>query len=270
MTDLYDTDRASPETVRALLVRVLSTREPFGDVVAKLRGECRVVPLRTEAEVAAELLDIMQEYFRDRHAPQWYRFQRAEKICSEPTRPAPSRTREAIALEVLTLLAGDAGCSAYGFGPGKERQLTFNVPDGVGGKELLDLLAAFNNAEDPPPSSHPANALTDHDRDARPEDAEALACPGCGRPMARVGGPGARRGWTCVHCNAAGDPEEDHPDACGCEEAESLKAQIAALDKQLAALRARNFDLAMQAGRIRKLARSHEVQALFEAIDEEP
>lgn len=180
------------------------------------------------------------------------------------------RTRAAIALEVMNKLAGKAGCSAYGFGPGKERQLTFNVPDGVGGKELLDLLTAFNNAEDPPPSSHPANALTDHDRDARPEEAEALPCPGCGRSMARVGGPGARRGWTCVHCNAAGDPEEDHPDACGCEEAEGLKAQIAALDKQLSALRARNFDLAMQAGRIRKLARSHEVQALFEAIDEEP
>lgn len=39
---------------------------------------------------------------------------------------------------------------------------------------------------------------------------EELPCPGCGRPMARVGGPGARRGWTCVNCNAAGDPEEDH------------------------------------------------------------
>lgn len=39
---------------------------------------------------------------------------------------------------------------------------------------------------------------------------EELSCPGCGRPMARVGGPGAHRGWTCVNCNAAGDPEEDH------------------------------------------------------------
>lgn len=58
-----------------------------------------------------------------------------------------------------------------------------------------------------------------------------LPCPGCGRPMARVGGPGAHRGWTCVSCNAAGDPEEDHLEdpadsrPCGCEETEALKAE---------------------------------------------
>lgn len=58
-----------------------------------------------------------------------------------------------------------------------------------------------------------------------------LPCPGCGRPMARVGGPDAHRGWTCVSCNAAGDPEEDHLEdpadsrPCGCEEAEALKAE---------------------------------------------
>lgn len=46
---------------------------------------------------------------------------------------------------------------------------------------------------------------------AAPEPAPTeLPCPGCGRPMARVGGPAERRGWTCVNCNSAGDPEEDH------------------------------------------------------------
>jgi hypothetical protein len=56
-------------------------------------------------------------------------------------------------------------------------------------------------------------------------------CPECGRPMARVAGPGEHRGWTCVNCNAAGDPEEDHLEdpadsrPCGCEETEALKAE---------------------------------------------
>jgi hypothetical protein len=56
-------------------------------------------------------------------------------------------------------------------------------------------------------------------------------CPECGRPMARVAGPDKHRGWTCVNCNAAGDPEEDHLEdpadsrPCGCEEAEALKAE---------------------------------------------
>jgi hypothetical protein len=49
--------------------------------------------------------------------------------------------------------------------------------------------------------------------------------------MARVAGPDKHRGWTCVNCNAAGDPEEDHLEdpadsrPCGCEEAEALKAE---------------------------------------------
>jgi hypothetical protein len=75
-----------------------------------------------------------------------------------------------------------------------------------------------------------------------------LPCPGCGRPMARVGGPGARRGWTCVNCNAAGDPEEDRaysddelvdPEAerpCSCEESERLKARVAELQAMNATL----------------------------------
>lgn len=56
-------------------------------------------------------------------------------------------------------------------------------------------------------------------------------CPECGRPMARVAGPDKHRGWTCVNCNAAGDPEEDHLEdpadsrPCGCEEAEALKTE---------------------------------------------
>lgn len=66
-------------------------------------------------------------------------------------------------------------------------------------------------------------------------------CPTCGRPMARVAGiaagyplgaPAEKQGWTCVNCNAAGDPEEDHlegppdPEPCSCDEAEGLKAKL--------------------------------------------
>lgn len=41
------------------------------------------------------------------------------------------------------------------------------------------------------------------------ETTEAEApCPDCDRPMARVRS-GEQSGWTCVHCNAAGDPEDD-------------------------------------------------------------
>ncbi len=105
---------------------------------------------------------------------------------------------------------------------------------------------------------------------ATSEPEQALACPGCGRPMARVGGPGAHRGWTCVNCNAAGDPEEDHPDACGCEETEALKAEVAALKEQLSAHRARNLDLGIHLSRVRKLARAPEVTGLFDQIDREP
>lgn len=62
-----------------------------------------------------------------------------------------------------------------------------------------------------------------------------LPCPGCGRPMARVGGPGARRGWTCVNCNAAGDSEDDlldappsfeEPESCSCDEALALRDRL--------------------------------------------
>jgi hypothetical protein len=46
-----------------------------------------------------------------------------------------------------------------------------------------------------------------------------------------LGAPAEKQGWTCVNCNAAGDPEEDHLEdpadsrPCGCEEAEALKAE---------------------------------------------
>jgi hypothetical protein len=50
---------------------------------------------------------------------------------------------------------------------------------------------------------------------------------------------------------------------CGCEDSQALQAQ-------LAALRSRNFDLAMQLSRIRKLARSPDVEALFQEVDREP
>jgi hypothetical protein len=50
---------------------------------------------------------------------------------------------------------------------------------------------------------------------------------------------------------------------CGCEQSDALQ-------KQLEALRARNFDLSVQLSRIRKLARSPEVRDLFEEIDREP
>lgn len=197
MNERYDTDRADPETVRALLQRVLAKSEPFGDVVAKLRGECRVP--RARADIAVEL-------------------------CSK------------------------LGSSAYGWGPDwAAHTVTFNLPKGVG-PELLDLVVAFKNAEDPPPSSRP-NTLTDHDRDVRPARPTEWASVTLAGPE---GIPHTR-------------PEEvpTEPEACGCEEVESLKAQIAAL-------RARNYDLAMQVSHIRKLARAPEVQALFEEIDREP
>lgn len=71
----------------------------------------------------------------------------------------------------------------------------------VGSPEQEHLLAHLERHPDPLGLSQPA---------APEPQPEELACPGCGRPMARVGGAGARRGWTCVNCNAAGDPEEDH------------------------------------------------------------
>lgn len=43
------------------------------------------------------------------------------------------------------------------------------------------------------------------------EGAPGPSCPDCGLPMARVAGPDGH-GWTCVNCNAAGDPEGDHPE----------------------------------------------------------
>lgn len=63
-------------------------------------------------------------------------------------------------------------------------------------------------------------------------------------------------------------PEPEEPPRpgerpCGCEDSQELQAQ-------LTALRARNFDLAMQLSRIRKLARSPDVEALFQEVDREP
>jgi hypothetical protein len=56
--------------------------------------------------------------------------------------------------------------------------------------------------------------------------------------MARVAGPDGP-GWTCVNCNAAGDPEDDHLEdpadsrPCGCEETEGLRQRIAELESKL-------------------------------------
>lgn len=79
------------------------------------------------------------------------------------------------------------------------------------------------------------------------------SCPDCSRPMARVAGP--HPGWTCVNCNAAGDPEEDHPlpDPCGCEEAEELKEQLEKFRAELDATRIES------AGRGRRLKRITEI-----------
>lgn len=121
------------------------------------------------------------------------------------------------------------------------------------------------------PTPGPATAL-EESAPARGGSEPALPCPGCGRPMARVGGPGARRGWTCVNCNAAGDPVEDHPDErpCGCEDSDALRESVRGFERQLSLAHARNVILQNQLDRIRRLARSLEVRALFEEIDREP
>jgi hypothetical protein len=93
-------------------------------------------------------------------------------------------------------------------------------------------------------------------------DAMIPPCPTCERPMARVAGPAEHRGWTCVNCNAAGDPEEDHldgpsdPEPCSCDEALALKTErdtfremaqhrgdllVSELERRLAETRARDW-----------------------------
>lgn len=67
-------DRAVDPSYSALTTRVLEA----------LRDSCP--PLRTEAEVAAELLDIMREYVKYQHSPLWTGFARALDIAKEPTR----------------------------------------------------------------------------------------------------------------------------------------------------------------------------------------
>lgn len=106
------------------------------------------------------------------------------------------------------------------------------------------------------------------------EDRECYAIPHCHRclppppPVTRLAPPGPCCGNAdtpnpCRNCPIADEPAQPGDRPCGCEDSQALQAQ-------LTALRARNFDLAMQLSRIRKLARSPDVQALFEEVDREP
>lgn len=70
------------------------------------------------------------------------------------------------------------------------------------------------------------------------EGAPGPSCPDCGLPMARVAGPDGH-GWTCVNCNAAGDPEGDHLDAppdpdADIDWAESARNQLQGMREQAA------------------------------------
>lgn len=53
-------------------------------------------------------------------------------------------------------------------------------------------------------------------------------CPSCDLPMARYAGPRAGEGgWTCLHCESPRTDEEPEPvEACSCEEAVALRAEV--------------------------------------------
>lgn len=121
---------------------------------------------------------------------------------------------------------------------------------------VIDLFEALRKSL----TEHAAQAPAPEPEPPRSED--ALPCPGCGRPMARVGGPGAHRGWTCVNCNAAGDAELDHPDPdddrpCSCEEALALRERVRELEAELDGERTSRIEMnnaALQAeARVREL-----------------
>lgn len=173
------------------------------------------------------------------------------KLRRECLLPVPVRTQAELDAAVAAqarawVLADDAPASVYNalVDVCKLRPSEPSGPPGAAAKESREDIAA--------PGVATIEAFAE----------DPLPCPGCGFAMARVGGPGARRGWTCVSCNAAGDPEEDHPDdrPCGCEDAVSLAAELVRRDKECAELRD-------QLATIRRLARSADVVSLFQTID---
>lgn len=91
----------------------------------------------------------------------------------------------------------------------------------------------------------------------------ARVTPGVLTAPAPSGPTGAAAKESREDIAAPGGAAITEPDPCGCEATDALKAQ-------LAALRARNFDLSTQLSRIRRLARASEVEALFSEIDREP
>jgi integrase len=93
----------------------------------------------------------------------------------------------------------------------------------IGSQAELDALYGAGRAPRFPEAGSPAllgagdDAAGDFDSGYAPgaelrarfeRPAEAAWCPECERPMARVRS-GGRSGWSCVRCNAAGDPERD-------------------------------------------------------------
>ncbi len=135
------------------------------------------------------------------------------------------RTQAEIALDIARLVVF-GGSRTHGGAEVKSRVLLEfeGVPRGAA--RLSDLCTEFARAAPPAvvataPAYGPSGA-------AAKESREDIAAPG---------------GATSEGDPVAPDPEER---PCGCEQTE-------ALEKQLAALRARNFELAMVLGRIRKL-----------------
>lgn len=176
--------------------------------------------------------------------------------------------------EVALDLARMLGSYAYAVAPGDARGVTFKLPDSAKLKDVLDLVVEFSYSARE--HSGPTGAAAKESREdfAAPEGATSSppSVPEAEperQPSPRCGCPCGASFPTAAELRLH---EDDCPGErpCGCEETEGLRRQVTALEGQLAALRARNFDLSLWLSSVRRKARAPEVQALFEEIDREP
>lgn len=261
MNHQYDPHRAHPDTVLALIQWLLEggftgpMSDALPELLSALRDECRIDP-------DGDLLHAAKAYFGKYFLPntnvraEWDLLERAGKVAvSSPAAPPP-----------VVAPAPDSGPTGAA---AKESREDIAAPGGATISTDSGVVGTVAPSMDERFQKELCRRIVELEREVGLLRRGELG-PGQVVPMLWKRVEALERAAKLEWSEDAGTqpaeaeaPDDPAPDACGCEQTE-------ALEKNLAALRARNFDLATQLSRIRKLARRREVEELFEEIDREP